>query len=139
MRRCFLFLVVLIMFLAIRGEAAERAWGRTSHGQAGVEWSFITRDDRDGNPNTRVFLIVNGRRYFILRDVAQFHVLERKDYSTREVPPTAIAACTGWWAGSGEDIYVIRQRRQLIVYIRYLDEQTEVERYKRLKTIRLAG
>ena len=137
MRRCLLFLLVLTILFAARGEAAPSA--KASHVQAGVEWSFDTREDRDGNPTTRVFLVVGGRRVFILRDVAQFSVLERKDYSGRDVPATAIAACTGWWAGSGEELYVIRRGRQLIVYIRYLDEQTELGRYRRLKVIPLRG
>jgi hypothetical protein len=141
MRQCFLFLAVFTMLFAAGSPAAQGAFEKASHSyQAGnVEWLFDSRDDRDGNPNTRVFLVVGGRRFFILRDVAQFSVLERKNYSARDVPSTAIAACTAWWAGSGEELYVIRRGRQLIVYIRYLDEQTELGRYRRLKTISLRG
>ena len=138
MRRCFPFLLVLIIFFAgICQAAAKSELRRASSIQAKVEWDFDTRDDSDGNPRIGVYLRVGARRFFILRDTAQFSVLERKDYGNRDVPASAVAACTGWWAGSGEDMYVIRRGRQLIVYIRYLDEQTELGRYRRLKTIPL--
>lgn len=138
MWRRFLFCLVSIALLANVCEAAGAPGSiRASRAEVNVEWSFDTRDDRDGNPNTRVYLIVGRRRFFIMRDTAQFSVLERKDYSSRDVPRTALAACTAWWAGSGEELYVVRRGRQLIVYIRYLDEQTELGRYRRLKTIPL--
>lgn len=137
MWRCLLFLVVLATFPAATGEAAQGGGKKATYGQANVKWQFDIRHDRDGNPQSRVFLVVGGRRVFLLRVVALFRVLDRQDYSSRDVPATAITACTGWWAGSGEDLYVIRRNRQLIVFIRSLDEQTPVPAYKRLKVIPL--
>jgi hypothetical protein len=131
--------VLLIIFFAATGAAAQGSRrSRALRAEPKVEWRFDTREDRDNNPNTRVFLIVNGRRFFVMRDVAQFSTLNRKDYSAHDVPANALIACVAWWAGSGEEMYVIRRGRQLIVYIRYLDEQTELGRYKRLKTIPLS-
>lgn len=137
MRRCCLFLVMLTTFFAIPSGTAQGAGRKASHSQADVTWDFVTREDNMGNPNTRVFLKVGGRRVFIVRDTAQFSVLEKKDYSSRGVPSSAVVACTSWWAGSGSEMYVIRRNRQLIVYIRYLDEQSETGRYRRLKVIPL--
>lgn len=137
MWRCLLLLVVLAACFAIPCDASQSSGSKAGHSQSGVEWQFDTTNDRDGNPNTKVFLKVGARRVFILRDTAQFSVLNRKDYSAHDVPSTALAACVSWWAGSGEEMYVIRRGRQLIVYIRYLDEQTETGRYRRLKVIPL--
>lgn len=134
-----LLIIVLAACFAIPCDASQSAGSKNSHRQSNVTWQFDTRNDRDGNPNTKVLLNVGGRQVFILRDTAQFSVLERKDYSSHGVPSTAVAACFGWWAGSGEEMYVIRRGRQLIVYIRYLDEQTETGRYRRLKVIPLTG
>jgi hypothetical protein len=138
MRRCSPFLPVLIIFFAgICHAATKSELRKASSVQANIEWVFDTRNDSDGNPRTGVYLRTGGRRFFILRDTAQFSVLERQSYGERNIPASAITACTGWWAGSGEDMYVIRRGRQLIVYIRYLDEQTETGRYRRLKAITL--
>ena len=88
--------------------------------------------------DTKIYLLVNGRRVFLLRAGSQFSVLDRQDYESHAVPSTAITACAGWWAGQGQDLYVIRRQRQLVVFIRYLDEQAPIGAYKRLKVIPLS-
>jgi hypothetical protein len=135
MRRLFLFLMVLTMLFAVPCGVAMAAGGKFNHSQTTLEWLFDARNDRDGNPNTRVYLVVGGQRYFVMRDTAQFSVVEREQYKDHGVPASAVAACASWWAGSGEELYVTRRGRQLIVYIRYLDEQSQTGRYKRLKVI----
>ena len=132
-----LFAALVCLSLPSRGQARTLIHPPGNDRQAEVRWQFDTRQDRDGNPNTRVYLVVDGRRVFIKREMSQFGVLDRTDYSGRDVPATALAACTGWWAGSGSEMYVLRRGRQLIVYIRYLEEQTELGKYQRLKVIPL--
>jgi hypothetical protein len=120
------------------GEATRGAVKKVSHSQAGVSWLFNIRNDKDGNPQGKVFLLVGGRKVLILPDAAaQYSVLDRTDYKSHDVPDTAVTACTGWWAGQGEDMYVLRRKRQLVVFIRYLDEGVSVPAYKRLKVISL--
>lgn len=135
MRRFLMSLVVLTMLFAVPGRAAMG--GEFNRRQTTIEWLFDSRTDQYGSPNTRVYLVVGGRRYFVLRTASQFSVVERGQYAEHDVPASAVAACVSWWAGSGEELYVTRRGRQLIVYIRYLDEQTEVGRYTRLKVITL--
>lgn len=135
MPRRLLFLLVLTMLFASPRGLALGAVGKLNHSQTTLEWLFNARNDRDGNPNTRVYLVVGGQRYFVMRDTAQFSVVERDKFKEHDVPASAVAACASWWAGSGEELYVIRRGRSLIVYIRYLDEQSDVGRYKRLKVI----
>ena len=137
MSRTLLIPALLMMFFAIPCDAAQSAGWKANHRQANVTWQFDTHDDSNGNPQTRVYLRVGARRVFIMRDTSQYSVLERKDYGSHDVPQSAVAACISWWAGSGSEMYVLRRGRQLIVYIRYLDEQTELGRYKRLKVIPL--
>ena len=135
MRRQLFFLVLLAAFSALPCEAARDAGQHASRAQAGVTWAFDTHEDRDGNPRTKVFLVVGSRRVLLTEAAANFSVLERQDYKSHAVPAAALAACSGWWAGAGEDLYVIRRNRSLIVYSRDLDEQAPASRYKRLKVI----
>lgn len=102
---------------------------------ADVTFQFDEREDGDGNPHTKVFLAVGGRRVLLQETTAKFSALDRNDYKSHGVPAAAVAACTGWWAGAGEDFYVMRSAGRLVVYSRDLDEQARVSRYRRLKVI----
>ena len=107
-------------------------------GQSQVSWVFTLRHDPDLTPHSNVFLRVSGRRILILRDAdSAFTVLNRTDYHDHDVPRQAIAACTSWFAGQGEDLYVIRRSGRLIVFSRALDEQAGPFPYKRLKVVSL--
>lgn len=100
-----------------------------------IDWEFDIKEDSQGNPNGKVFLNVGKRRVLILKDAWwMFNVVDLKA-DRQDVPVKAITACSGWWAGSGVDMYVIRRKNQFVIYIRYLDEQTDVPRYERLKSI----
>jgi hypothetical protein len=134
----FLFLFVLTAFSLSITEATLGAVKKVSNSQASISWLFDIRNDKYGNPRGKVFLLVGGRKVLILPNAAaQYRVLDRAEYKSRDVPATAITACTGWWAGQGEDMYVIRHKKQLVVFIRYLDEGVSVPAFKRLKVIKL--
>lgn len=135
MRRHLSFLVLLAALFAAPCEAARGAWQKAARGQPEANWAFDTHEDRDGNPRTKVFLVVGARRVLLLETTANFSVLERKDFKGHAVPATAVTACNGWWAGQGTDLYVTRRGRTLVVYSRDLDEQAPASRYKRLKVI----
>jgi hypothetical protein len=131
-----LFPLFILTALCAGGAAAARgAAQRAAPAQAEVAWAFDTREDRDGNPHTKVFLVVGARRVLVTEATANFNALERKDFKGHAVPAAALAACTGWWAGAGEDLYVTRRGRTLVVYSRALDEQARIPPYRRLKVI----
>jgi hypothetical protein len=94
-----------------------------SQKHADVSWVFDVRLDRADNPRNKVFLVVGGRRVLLLANVPEgFRILDRDEYSSHDVPASAITACSGWWAGQGKDMYVIRRNRRLLVYIRDVEE-----------------
>jgi hypothetical protein len=128
-------LLTLALFVALFAFPSETYARKAKSFQGNVSWEFDSREDRDGNPQTRVYLKVGARRVFVIREMAQFSVLERKDYSTHEVPQRALTACFSWWAGGGSQMYVVRRGRQLVIYRRSLDEQVDTEPYVRFKTI----
>lgn len=109
-----------------------------SHRPFQVTWSFDLRYDRFSIPHCNVFLRVNGKRFPVLRGTtSEFHVVGRQEYKDHDVPPQAITACTGWFGGQGNELYVVRRGEKLIVFDRALDEQEDVPPYKYLRTIPL--
>lgn len=101
-----------------------------------VAWVFAIKDDRQGNPHGQVFLRVAGRRVLVSKNASgHYHVLSRSEYHAHGVPSAAITACTGWWAGQGEDVYVIRRPGRLHVYARELDESAPLPAPRLVKTI----
>jgi hypothetical protein len=131
-----LFVSLLTALCLPKTIAGSRAGECVSAEPSEATWTFDKHEDSNGNPKTNVFLIVGGRRVLVRRNVtAQFTSIAPEDYRSHGVPASAIAACQGWWAGAGEDLYVIRKNRQLIVFIRYLDEGSAPGRFRRLKVI----
>ena len=101
-------------------------------------WQFDTSGDKDLAPRTNVFLRVGSRRVLILRGAGeQFQRVGRQEYKDHKVPAEAIAACAGWFAGQGDDLYVIRRPRKLIVFDRELDEEEAIPPCKQIKMIPL--
>jgi hypothetical protein len=135
MWRQFFFLVLLTAFAAAPRALARGEGQRPAGAKGEVTWLFDAHEDGEGIPHTKVSLVVGDRRVFLEEVVAKFVVLERQDYKSHGVPDAALTACSGWWAGAGEDFYVVRRRRSLVVYSRTLDEQAPAGAYKRLKVI----
>ncbi len=105
-----------------------------------LSWSFAMHRDRYDNPHGNVYLLVSGLRVLVLRNAdADFHVLPREEYAIHDVPRAAVTACAGWWAGGGEDLYVVRRQGRLIVYNRGVDEDNSegasIPTYHRIRSI----
>ncbi len=64
---------------------------------------------------------------------AAFHVVEPKNYDARDIPKKALAACSGWFAGGGEEYYATYDGKRLLIFHRSLDERQKIERFKLLK------
>lgn len=131
MRTLPLLLTALAASLAPSGRAAPVAASRPPT----VTWSFATHTDPDLTPHSRVFLRVNGKRIPVYETTATFQTLRRRDYKDHGVPSSAVAACSGWFAGQGDDLYVVRHGGRLVVFMRELDEQADTTPYKWLKSI----
>lgn len=102
-----------------------------------IEWLF---DIKDGEyaPEGKVYLLVGNRKILLLPNATErYDRIERKDYKRNEIPPSAVTAIFGWWAGQGKTLYVVRRQNRLMVFIRHADEGAPVFPFKRLKTIRL--
>lgn len=134
MVRRVLLAILLTAFQGAAGAVTPGAAGQTD----GVSFEYREREGRDSLPRTDVSLTVHGRRFLIRSNVVgKFRNLERSEYAEHQVPGAAVAAGTGWWAGQGEDIYVVRRGNQLVVYVRELDESAGASKYRRRRVIPL--
>ena len=119
---------------------ATAAIARPVHHHAlNMSWLADMRDDKDGTPRGNLVLIVNGRHVTIAKSLDEHvTVLDPEQYKEHRVPTSAIAACSAWWGGAGDDFYVTRHGDRLRVYRRGVDEQEKrPERYKLVKSVRL--
>ena len=131
-----LVLSAALSFLLL-GTGTEAA-GRSPAPLPAVEWAFEGREDAQGNPHEKVFLRVGGKKVSVLPLTGlHFERLLRTEYRERNIPAEAQAACLGWWAGGGLDMYVLRRGRTLKVYCRDLDEQAPIPPYRLLKSVPL--
>lgn len=102
-----------------------------------IEWLFDIKDG-EYTPEGKVYLLVGARKILLLPSATErYERIERKDYKRNEIPPSAVTAISGWWAGQGKTLYVVRRKKRLIVFIKYADEGAPDFSFERLKTIRL--
>ena len=103
-----------------------------------LAWVFQMRRDSQLIPHTDVFLRVGTRQVLVMHQAEEeFHAVAKADYKNSSIPASALAACSGWWAGAGDNLYVLRRGRSLIVYRKELDEEAPDLPWKRLKVIAL--
>ena len=136
--RALLSCALSVSFAFLIGLAAPGPAARADTAPVAVSWVFDTHQDGQGNPVSRVFLRVAGRRMLVeSHSQLQYSVTDRAGYKDLKVPRAALAACTGWWAGGGENLYVIRRGPRLLVLRRWQDEQGPDLLYKLLRVIPL--
>ena len=63
--------------------------------------------------------------------------VERSRYESYGIPPNALTAAAGWYAGSGEQFYVVLRGSSLVVHHRTEDEGVDIPPYTILKRIPL--
>ena len=103
-----------------------------------LAWVFHMRRDSQLIPHTDVFLRVGTRQVLVMHQAEEeFHAVAKADYKNSSIPASALAACSGWWVGAGDNLYVLRRGRSLIVYRKELDEEAPDLPWKRLKVIAL--
>jgi hypothetical protein len=121
----------LLLAIVIPGNA-------TAADAENVSWHFETKRNDEGNPTTKVYVTISKKDIFLLETNSVFDILDRQKFNERSMPKNTIIACSGWWAGQGQDLYVMRRKNKLIVFIRDLDEGVSIPAYKPLKTIELS-
>ncbi len=128
MNRLFLSLsICLVLPLA----ACSTFGGKKADAPVKVAWSFEIQADASGHPRGSVFLQVENDRVLVHPNVeASYKLIAPADYAQHKVPADALAACTSYGASRGEELFVMRDKKQLIVYGRLLDEEGGTAEYR---------
>lgn len=58
-----------------------------------------------------------------LDTIAACQFIERQDYARYGIPAEAVAACGGWWAGSGDYFYAVIDKGDEIVVMRAMEDE----------------
>lgn len=89
-----------------------------------VAWSFDIQADASGHPRGSVFLQVESDRVLVHPNVeTSYKLIAPSDYMQHKIPGDALAACTTYGSSRGEELFVMRDKKQLVVYGRLLDEE----------------
>jgi hypothetical protein len=88
-----------------------------------LEWVFneVGRAEFDA-PITEVYLVVNGQKNLIVKENMLVSETPAELYKDYEIPSNALTSCRGWWAGGGNDYWVIPGTGGLEVYVRWIEE-----------------
>lgn len=103
-----------------------------------VSLKLIVNKKNDANgvevPETDIHLEINKNIYYILTVIGFPN--EVTDFKKARFPKNSLIACKVWFGGSGEDVYVIRNKSMLEVFARKVDEADEQEiPFKKIKEI----
>lgn len=94
-------------------------------GELEISWdvTFIGTGEYE-TPINEVNIIVNGKKHFILKEYFNFYPTPQSEYKTNDIPPDALIALRGWWAGVGVDIWAVQKNSELEIYKREIGETT---------------
>jgi len=131
----FPFALALASFVLALPLAAQPSRPPASQSAAPVRFEFETRHGRDDTPHSRVFLRAGGQRTLVFSATALFQTLARGEWKEQGVPNRALAACTSWWGGAGDKLYVVRRGAHLQVFRQEMDEESGPFPWKRFKIL----
>jgi hypothetical protein len=102
-----------------------------------ISWNFDVHHDERDQPRGKVWLDVDGQRHMITDDpIGGYRILARKSYPQKQVPSNAVLACSAWWAGCGEDMYVRIESNSALVFRRqYGETLREIPPYSLFRSI----
>lgn len=83
--------------------------------------------------------MVDGERHLITDDpIGGYRVVDRAEYPEIKIPSDAVSACSSWWAGVGEDIYVRVVSDRVLVFRReYGETSPDIRPYSLFRTIQV--
>jgi hypothetical protein len=88
-----------------------------------VTWRIVQHPNADGSSKSKVYLDVGRKEYTIASGVGE--AITTGGSMPGRVPSSALSACGGWWAGTGDIYYVTHVGHKLKVYHLVLDEQAQ--------------
>ncbi len=89
----------------------------------------LTCDDLGSDPDTdtphsAVSLLVDGKKTPI-DTINGCSSIDKAEYTQKQIPADAVAACGGWWAGAGDYFYVVLREGKPVVFRGWQAEEQE--------------
>jgi hypothetical protein len=98
----------------------------------------IGQTDKDDNPMSSIAVKYRGRTTAIAKIAGEAALIEGSDYSSKQIPAKAIAACGAWWAGAGDYFYLLQSDDRVLVYQGWQEEMQSGNDYhwKKVKELK---
>ncbi|MCC7029204.1 MAG: hypothetical protein IT257_02790 [Chitinophagaceae bacterium] len=98
----------------------------------------IGQSSKDDNPMSSIAVKYRGRTTTIANIAGEAALIEGSDYSSKQIPAKAIAACGAWWAGAGDYFYLLESADGVLVYQGWQEEMQSGSDYhwKKVKEIK---
>lgn len=125
--------------LAIFSQCAPDSSSKEKENPVVVSFTCETRiDEATGSPFSEAYLLV-GEQKVKVADIGACDPFEAASFADYQIPPNALAACGGWWAGAGDYLYVVREENTLKVFQGWQEEGQEDEgfHYKEVYSLKL--
>lgn len=88
-----------------------------------LQWFFNETGKAEFDaPITEIYLVVNGQKNLISKENMLLSETPAELYKEYEIPNNALTSCRGWWAGGGNDYWVIPGTDGLEIYQRWIEE-----------------
>ncbi|MCX7878104.1 MAG: hypothetical protein N2510_05605 [Ignavibacteria bacterium] len=99
---------------------------KSDTGKIDLKWDFeVLKEGEYGEPVTRLSIYVNGKKHIIKEEV-KFGFAELPESEIKSLGfEDALTACRGWWAGGGEEYWIVRGHNELVIMMRELDEVSD--------------
>ncbi len=81
-------------------------------------------NDQGDAPHHEVFLQMGNSKVKVA-DILNCETLGKDSYEQNQIPPKAIAAVGGWWAGAGDYLYIIEEAGNYVVKKGFTGEEME--------------
>ncbi len=127
----------LILFLLVLGlmacqEPTPSGNGTTGDAESEETTAISLRCNQLAGPEDSPFPLTEvqlqiGIRSFSLDTISVCEPIPKTDFSNYDIPQGAVAACGGWWAGSGDYFYAVQKGSQVEVFKGWVDEMQEDE------------
>lgn len=88
-----------------------------------LQWFFNETGKAEFDaPITEIYLVVNGQKNLIAKENMLVSETPAELYKEYEIPNNALTSCRGWWAGGGNDYWVVPGTDGLEVYQRWIED-----------------
>lgn len=94
-----------------------------------VQLSCMELEGEETSPRFAIYLQAGERKTKIAEINSTCNGITPDEYPAYEIPPTALSAIGGWWAGAGDYFYAVVEADMVEVYQGFIDEMQEEPGY----------